>query len=243
MTIEEKHNIVYYKKRHLYEIDLAKRNYALAKCKPFLLEIKNMKFRQNSWIHLVEDTANYLIQESDKTAEELLLFRVNWTTRPIFILEKRLAAHKGPLINGLYIDVNHTAVHMIFIVQEMIEYFDVSKNDCRLIVYIPHGLEKQEVREYYYQKNKTKMIQFLKLMYQCTSEKIESVFSMISSLDSHLESMSDIYKSLLLFDSRKEYATAKARIKQYLDDIFNSYQMKQAEMILDLFTKFYATYY
>ena len=69
-SIEDKYGIVYLGMQRYYKEDLTKRDFNLEHCTPNYFKIGYDEFIESSWGHLLQQVADYLIEEYDKTDDE-----------------------------------------------------------------------------------------------------------------------------------------------------------------------------
>ena len=147
-SIEEKNGIVYIGMQRYYIEDLNKRNFYLENCTPYYFKIGFDEFVDGSWTGLLQQISDYLIEEYDYDMEKLLDFSVQWSKQKIFTIDnKSHALYK--LKNGIYLNGNHTAVHSCWFLHDLLHFFGVNIDECRLLIKKKPITESPDVKEYY----------------------------------------------------------------------------------------------
>lgn len=242
--IENKHNIIYVNQRHFYKIDMDKRNYTLENTKPYTFSINDQHFKSNKWGRLVEEVSNYLIETYNPTREELINLSLEWTSQSLYIEERTLAAHLGPLINGLFINTNHTSTHLMWMLQDLLAKFNISMSDCQLLIKKSPKVEAIEINRYFINRKIEQLNEFLKVTEGFDENIILQLIKDIKVIDKVFKKRHESYVSILLFESKFTYAMIKTRFLKYLrKEIDNTKTLKRTTYILDILTKFYGTVY
>jgi len=244
-NILKANNIILIDYKHYYQENLNERNFYLEGSSPYLFEIGNNKFFDNSWGHLLESVSNFLISNKEKSINELLNIKLDWTKQPLFIKKRELAAHKGPLVNELYINTNHTSIHLCWILQDLLKEFNVKLGECKLIIKKQPRHEKSEVRNYFYNKNIEMLKTYLIEKQGYDNDHMNKIITLILDLDKIFNKEYRNYWSLLLLESKQKFALLKSRLLKFLkrEYVYNKDVVNSAKMVLDLLTNFYAYIY
>lgn len=147
VNIEEKYNIVYFGKRRYYIEDLSIRDYSLENTTPYYFSIGFDEFVETAWVQMLAVVTNYLIEEYQPKNEELLNFNLSWSKAKLFS-ETNKGVNKVKLNCGLFLNVNHTALHSCWVLQEILNYFNVDISKCKLIIHRNPIAEPDEVKTY-----------------------------------------------------------------------------------------------
>lgn len=238
--IEDKYGIEYVKNKRCYRLNMSEKSFNLDGTSPVIFEIEGKKIEISSWGRLVERIANYMINKREKSVEELLNLRLNWTKQPIFVDNKISNAHLGPLNNGLYINTNHTSTHLCWIVQDLIKSFEKDIDACSIWIKKPPHLEKAEVVKYFFEKNKLKYIWFLEKRLGFDKDKINAIILGLEKIDKLFKKHFPNKISLLLFDEKHDYANFKSKFKRKLNlEIEKESHLNIIYYILDTISKYF----
>ena len=52
------------------------------------------------------------------------------------------------IFDNLYINTNHTAVHSVWLIQDLLDFYCVDKENVTLLIKRPPSIEPQEVKDY-----------------------------------------------------------------------------------------------
>jgi hypothetical protein len=220
--IEIKYGIVYSENRHYYSLDLREKPYNIENTSPYRLIVEEMTFTSRNWGDLIQELSNYLIARFQPTKEFLLSISLGWSNQVLFSdIEKKTIAIKK-LDCGLWVGVNHTSIHLCWIVELLLSEFAIDIDRCSLLIHRMPGYEPEEVRNYYYDKSIQGFERFLDISTQSTEQK-KKLLTLISKLDVDFRKQFPSYHSFFLFESRLIYSTIKGRFielinKRNIDD-------------------------
>ena len=241
---EEKYGIEIIHRVHYYNISLIQRIYDLERSTPFMLEIGKTIISATSWGRLVEQISDYLLKTNLLKKEEMLKLELDWTKQDVFMLNRTLEAHKGPLSNGLYVNTNHTSMHLLWIVQDLLRVYKISGEDCKLLIRKAPRYEIDEVRMHFYNNAKIRIKEYILKEFKYSIESIDNVIENLEAIDKHFNQMYPTYNSLLLFESKQDYALIKSRFLAKLKiKISNDQTYIKIKVLLDMLTKYYGIMY
>ena len=186
---------------HLYWESLETRDLSLECTTPVSFSYKDAKFEETSWKKICPQIINFLFSLSSKTEEEALLLRTDWTKQPFFY-KSNIKSNLMPLKNGLYLNCNFTAIHFVWCLQDCLDFFNIPRKECVLIIHRPCAVEPEEIREYFKKQNTEKFRIYLAKVYGYSDERIDKVIKNIDFCSRHyLPMFSKSYDDFLLFDS------------------------------------------
>ena len=232
-------NVVFEGKKRYYIEDLSKRDYSLENTTPYQLDINGAIIEEHAWGNLLCKAVKCLIECYPKQKEALLSFRCNWTKSPMFTEEEK-TNHKL-LDDNLYLNCNHTALHSCWLLQDLLDFFDVNKSSVVLLIHRPPSAEPKATKEYIEKRFKKGFVDWLNLICKKNDEEIEWRTQKITTvLNPILGTVSKGYNNFYLFD---EYAYAYNYAKKVKDKIKNSIWNNETKLklneSLDLLLKYY----
>ena len=239
--IIQKYNINFIKGIRCYKVDLFERTLFIEYSIPQLIVINNVEMFANSWSDLLVKTLNYLIEKLEISEEKLIDFQVDWSTKTIFSRIKNDNFFIGPLINFLYININHNATHLLWLLQDLLSYNNIEPGAVELYVKILPSKEEPEVREYYidYYTNELKSFLINDLKYD--KKKLNSFMSDFEKVDSIFKKCFDSQVSILLLNTKQIYASYKSRLINKLKNEKDSEKyLSRIKSVLDIMTLYYS---
>lgn len=226
---------------HLYDEDLSKRDFCLESTTPYRFSYKGTNIEEGTWKRLLPRIADFLFSISDKTAEEALQFRVDWTKQPIFYSREE-KANMVPLQNKLFLNCNFTAVHSVWCLQDLLDFFGIPREECKLIIHRPCGAEPPEIRDYFLRIRKKDFSAYLKGIYQYDDERIVKIISNIDFFSkNYLSKFSKSYDNLFLFDSGNTFYNYTEKLVCEIEKTGNEKQTQLAKRYTIFLRKFYAS--
>ncbi|MGE4572573.1 MAG: hypothetical protein AB7E09_07505 [Candidatus Izemoplasmatales bacterium] len=239
--IEDKYNIKYINNFRCYKVNLAERKFFLEYSSPRYMQIDDYEIYENNWAGLLEKLFNYLFIKHSMQIDDLLLFSVDWSKKHIFSLEKMSNFDYGPLNNGLFYNVNQSATHLQWIIQDFLIYLDEDLRSIDLYIKIPTYKEKSEVIDYYLDLKMKDLKLFLRkhLLYDQNNTKL--IVSHLLKIDKVFHQHFKHQVSLLLLDNKHYYAMYKSKFLSIIkktDRLSELYD--KIKNILDDLTLYYA---
>lgn len=242
MNIFEKYNILLRGNERFYTEDLNERDYVLEGATPVYIMIDDKYLSERSWIGLIPKLAIYLQSKSPKTSEELISYRTGWTKTPMFTTEKRI--NFQPIFDNLYINTNHTAVHSVWLIQDLLDFYCVDKTNITFLIKRPPSIEPQEVRDYVKTEIKMHFSDYLRSK-KMDQISIEKVINGIEIMNKYLAMISKSYYDFFLLDNTYTISNYKSKFlkdcSKYVQ--WSEKQMTAVKRYLDLYTKFCGTFF
>jgi hypothetical protein len=243
-NIEEKYQIEYIDKAHVYKLDVDDRTWDLQYTSPHTTIFNGTYITESTWSKLVETIIGMCLEDLEKTKEELLDIELSWTKQKIFCKEKKLEAYQGPFNNGLYINLNFNAKHIVYILLDLLFYFEIDTTQIEIFYRIKPAHESNEISDYFYNKAKSNLYEYLLINKRYTEKKTESFFKGVEKLDILFSKKFINYKSLILFENKLEYATIKSKFYRIeIQKIKDLKIKKNIKSILDILTDYYGYMY
>lgn len=144
---------------------------------------------------------------------------------------------------GLWLNTNYTSTHGVWLIQDLLNYFDISLSQCELIMRIPSMSEPTTIAEHYRIKATNAFIRYLKDE-NLDDKSIKRVLNGIEYFNKILVKMNCGYNNYYLMDSKTTLSLVKSKMFKYAEKycIFNERQTELAHKFLDYFTKFFKEY-
>lgn len=223
----EKYCVKLQRRRRYYKEDLTTRDYALANTTPYSMMFKDFYSNKRSWVALLIDLTNYLCSKNIKSQNELICFHTEWTKADFFSVEKR-TNHKL-LHNGLFLNCNHTALHACWLIQDLLNFFDIDTNEVEFYIHRSVRNEPQELRVVLENEFKKDFKEFLMVKHDKNDELAEKIISNIEKvLNPKLLNISSTYSNFFMFDDYIMYLNYAGKFEKIIDnDLRIAYKNKQ----------------
>ena len=234
-------DIVFVGLKRYYIEDLSVRDYCLECTTPYYCEIMGHVFLEKSWGNLLQAISGFLISMNPSLEEPLLFFRCSWTRQTIFSRYSR--NNTKQVKDGLYININHTALHLCWLLQDLLDFFKIEKESVLLLIHRPCGAETKEVKSFFSEITKKKMAQYLVDVCGKEKEYVETKIIPISErvFNQMLRRFSKSYDNIFLFDDMTIFCSYAKRIREMISNSMK-YSEKQKRVLsryLDYIYNFY----
>ena len=212
-TIEEKYNICYIGRKRYYLEDLTKRNYSVKCAIPYYFCYRDIRWYESSWKSLIFNVALELNLRYPKSDAEYLSLENDWGKQKVFSEHKSKNYER---FNNLYINLNHTAVHALWTLQLLLEFFGVDLSECKLYLSRHGSAEPKEAQKYFQDITVNGLKKFLADDKGLPEEKIALIIKNLFVVNRCMPSLSLTYNNLFLFDDSAVFAGYKDRLCEYL---------------------------
>lgn len=243
MELYDKYNIVLKDKQRYYVESLKERDYCLECSTPYYFSHNTKVIKEKSWVNLIIKIVNYLQTNYSIDENTLLNYRTDWSKSCIFSLEKR--TNFAEITNGLFVNVNHTAVHSVWLIQDLLDLYRINKMDCSLVIKRPPFCEPKEITEYVEKEMKSGFEMFLVEQKKIPKERAAKIANNISVLNKYLSKMSKAYNNFYLFDNVQYLSNYKSKFFRELPKYatFSEKQIKFCHEYLDYLTEYFNSVY
>lgn len=243
MELYDKYNIVLKNKQRYYVESLIERDYYLECSTPYYFSHNTKVIKEKSWVNLITKIVNYLQTNYPIEENALLNYRTDWSKSAIFSSEKR--TNFAEITNGLFVNVNHTAVHSVWLIQDLLDLYRINKTDCSLVIKRPPFCEPKEIIDYVEQQMKSGFEMFLTNEKKIAKERAVKISNNICVLNKYLAKMSKAYNNFYLFDNLQYLSNYKAKFFKDLPKYasFNEKQIKLCHEYLDYLTEYFYIIY
>ena len=233
-------NVVFQGKRRYYIEDLTERDYSLENTTPYQLEIMGKVIEEHAWGLLLCKTAGLLLEFFPNYINKIFDFRCPWSKAAMFTPEQK--TNYKLVVEGVYINCNHTALHSCWFLQDMFDFFQVNKAEVGLLIHRPSSAEPKNVKEYIEKRFKKNFAHYICVHYNKTDEYAQKTISNIEKyLNPMLKTVSKSYTNFFLFDDN---ATMSNYVKKVRENItknmrFDDKTKKILNKYLDYLVEFY----
>ena len=227
-----------------YLEDLTKRDYSLEKTTPYLLKIKQNNntyydIKESNWSSLLKNLCIYLLNTYPTKQDIIYSFKAKWTSQVIFSKEKKV--NFKPLKDHIYLNCNHTSLHLCWLIQDILTFFEINLSDVILYIHRPSSMEPIEVKKYFLEKNTNQFTLYLKEHENKNEQQCIKILDNINKyLNKLLNKISKSYDNLLLFDSLK---SAKIYLYDLTTYINKNIYRDSDKIILKRYCKYLLNYY
>ena len=245
LSIDElgaKYNIVFNGITRYYRQSITEREYSGDFSCPYLIATSTFYTYEKSWGRALVQFVEYYYKKHVVTKEELLSYHVGWTKTRLFT-EKRYMTNQVQIDDELFVSVNYTGLHYIWIFQDLIKYFGLDQDKCFFLIHRAPKFEPMEVQFYFEELVKTKFKNYL-LRRGLTDEYSDRVVNGVKSLNRLLDKMNTSFNNFYLFDERQRLSNYKSKLlteyPQYV--VWSAKQLNTAKKYLDYYTDFFKQY-
>ena len=201
--------------RHLYFEDLTERDYTLENTTPYYFEILGNVFTDHSWGILLCNVSKYLFELYPEYLTTAFDFRCPWSKQAMFSDTDHTNYKK--VCEGIFVNVNHTALHSCWLLQDLLDFFHVDKDSVLLLLNRPSGAESPKVREFFSIRIKKGFSTYLVKKHGKTQESTETIIRIIEkNLNPRLKRISKSYIDFFLFDDLTMYTNYMNKVKDLI---------------------------
>lgn len=211
-------SIVFSGFRRNYVEDLTQRDYSLESCTPYQIRIGSTLLEDGSWGDILCKTVSCLLELKPEKRENIESFRCEWTKAAMFATTPK--TNYKVIDANLYLNCNHTALHSCWLLQDLLEYFEIDKSSIVLLIHRPCIAERKELRVYLENEFKRGLKNYICSRSEKPNDHADKVVRTIEKyLNPILNSVSKSYPNFFLFD---DTTIASGYIKKARDIISKS---------------------
>jgi hypothetical protein len=236
------HNLFYIGKKRRYILDFQEKRFDLEFTRPEYMELGGEKLEYKSWFDLTFNLFLLLQKSNEKSIGELLKLSTEWTKTKIFSsIEK--TNHKK-VKDGLYLNLNHTALHSFWLIDWLLDTYNINKKFCRIVIFRPPVSEPIEVKTLIKKEVTLKFSTFLNRNKFISEGNIEIIIR-------NLEKINDLYvikyertsNDVFLFDDKINFSLFKSRLLKKISTMHSkSPILDKMKKYFDYLTEFYMYY-
>lgn len=212
----EDFDIVQEGRRRYYVENLVGRDFYLENTTPHLLKIGDFELQENSWVEMIRLLAAYLLLKYPEKRENITAYQTSWTKSDIF--SAVLRTNFKFVDEGLYVNCNHTAMHSLWLIQDLLDYFGEDKSKAYFLIHRPPAIEQPEVRMYYIQRFNKEFSFLLSENYGKNQEAINKIISnIVTYMNPKLQKISKGYNDFRLFDDKQTFMNYRVKFLKTFD--------------------------
>lgn len=236
---EQFENLVFYGNKRYYIEDLSHKDFSLEHTTPYMITLLDTTIEERSWGILLVRVVDLLIQKKTVMEDKLVSFRTSWSEKEIFLLDNKKKNCKE-LINGMYLDCNHTALHSCWLLGEILGLFGVDKTSVCLLIRRPPQAEPQEVKDNIRGEIKAEFKEYLCCECGKAQDESEQIIRIIDDkINRLLLDESPSYNDFFLFDDYYYVHNFGYKIKKKLGKEIYGNMYKEQIKVIDLLVSFY----
>lgn len=210
--------LVYEKHRRYYVEDLKKRDFSLENTTPYQIYLINTIIKETCWGDLLKKVTLCLLEKYPEKESSLQEFRCNWSKQTMFSSQKK-SNHKS-LKENIFINVNHSALHSCWFLQDLLEFFNVNLDNVKFIIHRPPSAEPKETKDSIKLSFTYSLGKYIKEDLGKDEEYVNKIVKLGNKyINELLKGISNSYTDLFLFDS---YFVAYNYIKKLKEIVLNS---------------------
>ena len=221
--------------KRFYLVDMSQRGYDYEGSTPQVLSFDDFFSDEHSWVRLIELLARYIVSRIGGDTKRMIEFRVDWSSASIF--KEHPATNPREVIPGLFVNCNHTAVHSIWLIKDLLLWFRGSIDDATLLIHRPPASEPTDLQEVYSSAYKTGFKRFLIQKEGKTDIAAEKVISNIEKMNKYLPEISKVYTNWFLICDLQTFSNLKSHFTPHM----RSHYFTMPEKNFELFER-YITY-
>ncbi len=215
-SLFDKYHVSFERKQRFYRQDLTERSFDLECTTPHRLTVDGKQFEQHAWGELIKALFNYLFDAHPSKIRTATNFEAGWSKQPIITREKRTNAKQ--LASGLWVNCNHTALHSCWLIQDILDYFDIPLDSVEMIIKRPPAAEPIDLRISLKADVKKSFSLYLRNLGK-EEDVAETIINNIERfLNPILASISKAYNDLFLFDSVQNYYNYEVKVAQWVNE-------------------------
>lgn len=234
-------NIVFEGKKRFYVEDLRQRDYFLENTTPYQLKILNLVFNEHAWGNLLCKVSKELLERFPDYAIKIYDFRCQWSKQIMFSDEQR--TNYKVVRDGVYINVNHTALHCCWFLQDLLDFFNIDKSSVVFLIHRPSGAEPKRVKEYIENRFKRNFASFIVERYAKSSDyaKNKVVVVIEKYLNPMLKKTSKSYDNFFLFDDNSTLSNYVKKVREQI--AINIKFDEKTKMVLNKYLDYLVAFY
>ena len=239
-----KYNVIQLKTKRYYIQDLFSRAYDLENTYPYLFFLGNEIFDGDSaWLRLLVKIVKYLQNNKRIPLHVLYNYRVEWSNAQIFGFNKFIT-NSQKITEDLYMTTNFTGNHALWLLQDLLDLYDVPREECALFIHRSAWSEPKEVQDIVIKTVKDAFIEYLRDVKDKDGKTIERIIKGMDVINGVMSKISKSYGNFYLIDNTTYISNSKAKLftdyPRFIE--WNNSQVESVRKILDYYSGF-ATYY
>jgi hypothetical protein len=204
---------------------------------PYQFRYQDIVLNSGSWTNLLYNVLVALDNVAEKTEEELLSIRNDFSNARFF---SKTPQSNHRLYKGVYINLNHTAGHSLRSIVTLLNAYEVSLDETVLLIRKHSKYEPERIKLYF--KNEVKNDFSTFLTYKGFDEnQIILAIKNIEFINSIFDKMKASYNDFFLFDQVTYFQGYKSRFFEYLNKHYFSRKdlIKVSKLVLGYLENYY----
>lgn len=232
--------IIFEGKKRYYLENLSKRDFNLENTAPHLLRINDYEIIENVWGEMIRSLCAYLLNIYPQYKTRTINFHTSWSKSEMFSSIPR--TNFKQIDENLYINCNHTALHACWLIQDLLDLFEIDKSKIYFLIHRTPSSEPEKCREYFKNKFKNEFSMYLQLTLKKTEDTSSLIINNIEKvMDPILAKLSKSYDSFMLFEDELNFYNYSVKFNEYLENNRNISEKNVTIMkrYIDYLRKFY----
>jgi 5-methylcytosine-specific restriction protein B len=168
-------------------------------------------WKGSSWKSLMADFTCWYLSLNKLTKEQYIEQKSSFSKQSIFSTTRK-TNYLGPFMHGLYINGNHTALHMWWQILDLVNLLDnENKKSTMVRIHYPSAIEPKEIIEMLWKKEIGLFRRYLADL-ECSSEETRVLIEQVKSLNSIYRKDAPNYYFFLI-DRKQDFSNAVSKIK------------------------------
>ncbi|MCD8201824.1 MAG: hypothetical protein LUD47_07160, partial [Clostridia bacterium] len=207
---------------HRYYIeDLSIRDYLLEGSSPYRINICGSEISDASWGNFVCKVVRLLLKNFPERRDHLIAFNVQWGNADIFSSSER--TNFKWVDDNIYMNCNQTALHLCWLLQDLLDYFDINRSNLKMLIHKPVNSEPKKIKAHIESVFIIGFKSYLCRTHPNTSEaSAEKVIQNIQRiLNPMLVKNSRFDSNFFLFDDFQRLSKYISKVQEYMSNRLN----------------------
>ncbi len=235
ILVMDKYNLVIKsnERNYLYKFRDRKVNWINSGGTPTFFKCLDFEWNGSSWKSLMTDFTEWIIDKLGYLDDGFINIKSSWSKQMVFSRDKK-TNYLGPFKYDLYINGNHTALHMWWQILDLVELLpNDEKIDTYVLVHYPSALEPREISKMIWKKEIISYKQFL-LDRDFSNDQIHHAIESVKRINVIYKNDTPNYYFSNI-DRKQDMSNALSRMKRM--DVYLK-ESHQLGTYLDLFVDF-----
>lgn len=233
------HGVIFKDFKRLYRIDIFARGYDYGGSTPEYFRFEQFECSDHSWLYLIESFGKYMVMTSRFSKPMLLGFHTKWSKQNMFV-DKPAVNHRE-IGEGLYINCNHTAVHAIWFLADLIQEFFQS-NEAELILRRPPNKEPDDLKPIFISAYKKGFRDYLINVEHKEAERADKIIQNIEGrMNSLAYEAAPAFGNWFLISDMTDFSGLKSRFLSHIKSNHPEMPQKNIE-IFDRYLRYMHSY-
>lgn len=224
--------------KRYYVEDLTDRDYILENTTPYMITLLDKTIEDHSWGSMLVKVVDLLLEYVQKSKEELISFKTNRCNKSIFSFEPKVNCK--PLKCGLFLDCNNTAQLSCWLLQDILDFFEIDRAKVQFIIHRTPAAEPKEVKNHIRSDFEKGFKKYLIEFHQKSYDETETIINIIEKLNKVLANQSPSYNDFFLFDEYQYAYNYCKKVKDLLESRLPYNDRRKYIEALEYIVKYYS---